>query len=605
MKQDKESNFDMKVLFRLTLQALFLANLIACASSGGGDEPEPPASQKYTLEIGEVNDGEIEVNSSNMCQGNCDWEYDADTRVELEAIADSGYQFVRWQGDVCNGSNDSLCSFSMSRDILITAEFTSSDNSIFRLSVKPQTGGSVVGGNDINCGAVCSVDLVENTLVELTAIAESGYEFSHWSDEQCGSSQTDRCEFNLTSNAQIVAHFSVVETNCAQSNVLCVDDTSGAMQEYEVIQDAIDDAGPGDIVKVFAGTYEGFDLYRSGDESNKLMVMAAEDNVVLNRHGDASDAIIRISDANHVIVDGFTVDNQDGTTYGIAARGASATDPMVDVTVRNNKVFNSPSTNIYLSQLSYSLVEGNEAAYSQASHGIYLANGGSDNTTLRGNISYQNAKNGIHFNGDLTVGSGTDGLHTGIILEKNTIYDNAANGFDMDGVRDSVIRNNLIYSNGRHGIRGFVMDAASGPANFDIYNNTVADNGGWSIKMTDDEGGHRIFNNILIDSSGSISLNSNQFTADYNATSGTYRVSSDSEGATMSLTQWQSQGWGSHSFESSSDALFSSNYRLGAGSPAIDAGVNSFDGANAPTDDILGASRPSGNGIDMGAFEKQ
>ncbi len=393
-------------------------------------------------------------------------------------------------------------------------------------------------------------------------------------------------------------------------SILCVDDTNGAQQEYSTIQSAINDASAGDTVLVFSGTYAGFNINKSGTENNRLTVASNDENVFVTRRGTSSDAIIRISNANYVTLEGFTVNNQDNTGYGIAARGATVSNPMRGLVVKNNKVFDSPSTNIYLSQVSESTIEGNIAANSVDSHGIYLANGGSDNTILRANICYDNGRNGIHFNGDLSVGSGsTDGLHTGIIMEQNIIYANTANGVDMDGVQSSIIRNNLIYANGRHALRGFRIDSSEGPKALHIYNNTLVANGGWSIKLTADDGQHVIFNNILIDDDGSISVTSSNFSANYNIATNVFRVDSDSEGPTMSLSGWQVSGYGSESFNSSANNLFvnagAADYSLSATSPAIDSGIDQFIGISASQLDIENNQRPVGTGYDIGAYERQ
>jgi parallel beta-helix repeat protein len=213
---------------------------------------------------------------------------------------------------------------------------------------------------------------------------------------------------------------------------------------------------------------------------------------------------ITISNASYVTVEGFTVIGM--PDYGLATHNASASSPMRGVIIRGNTVQNSGFISLYASHTADSLIEGNTASGSASSHGIYLANGGSNNTIIRGNRCFNNAKNGIHLNGDSTQGG--DGLHTGITIENNIIFGNTANGLDLDGIQDSLIQNNVIYNNGNHAIRAFAIDGAAGPKNLNIVNNTlvVPSGGGWPIKIAfssdmptlHDLGGHTIFNNILV-----------------------------------------------------------------------------------------------------------
>ncbi|HHO69242.1 MAG TPA: right-handed parallel beta-helix repeat-containing protein, partial [Gammaproteobacteria bacterium] len=201
-----------------------------------------------------------------------------------------------------------------------------------------------------------------------------------------------------------------------------------------------------------------------------------------------------------------------------------------------------------------------------------------------------------------------DGLHTGLVIEGNTIYGNAVNGLDMDGVQNSVIRNNVIYANGRHAVRAFNVDSAAGPANFVIANNTLlASAGNWPIKLTQDNGGHAIFNNILLGSGGSGGLsveNTNLTTASNLLTDNV-----DAGGSSYSLAAWQALGYGSGSAVApGSSVLFinaaAGDYRPASGSPAIDAGRASLQGIAAPANDILDAARPVGGGYDIGAHEQ-
>ena len=392
---------------------------------------------------------------------------------------------------------------------------------------------------------------------------------------------------------------------CGSANILCVDDTAGATQEYATIQAAVDVAAAGDTVLVYDGVYRGFVASRSGTSSNRIVIKANGSSALINSTNSRNEGIT-LSRASYVTVEGFTITGMPG--YGLATHDASSTTPMRGLIVRNNTVQNSGSSNIYLSQVADSIIEGNTASGSVASHGIYLANGGSDNTVLRANRCHNNGKNGIHFNGDIREGG--DGLHSGITVENNILYNNTDNGVDADGVQDSVFRNNLMYGNGRNALRLFQIDSAQGPKNIKVMNNTllVPAGGGWAIKFTQDLGGHTFFNNILLSdnsSTGSISMPNTNFVSNYNALVG--RLSLNSEATIVSLAVWQAAGFDANSFTTTPSALFVStvtpDYRLKSGAPAINTGSPSLNGILAPLVDILGAVRPQGIAHDLGAYE--
>ena len=384
-----------------------------------------------------------------------------------------------------------------------------------------------------------------------------------------------------------------------------VDDNAGPTQEYSTIQAAVNAARPGDTVLVHDGSYRGFTVYTSGAASNPIVITAQGSAAVIKRPNGNGEGIT-LSDANYITIEGFIVIGM--PRLGIASHNASAASPMRGVVVRHNTVQNSGSTNIYLSQTADSLIEDNLASGSMSSHGIYLANGGSDNTILRGNRCFGNAKNGIHFNGDRSMGG--DGLHRGLTIENNVIYGNTANGLDMDGVQDSLVQNNLIYGNGRNALRAFQIDAAAGPKNLKIVNNTLlaTRGGGWALKFSEDLGGHTFFNNNLLSdnsSTGSISVPNINFASNNNALVG--RLSFDGETSVVGLSTWQATGFDFNSFTATSSSLFVNtamdNYQLKAGVPAIDVGVASLNGVPAPSTDILGTARPQGSAHDLGAYE--
>jgi hypothetical protein len=174
----------------------------------------------------------------------------------------------------------------------------------------------------------------------------------------------------------------------------------------------------------------------------------------------------------------------------------------------------------------------------------------------------------------------------------------------MDGVQDSIFRNNLVYGNGRHAMRGYDIDASAGPRNLTIVHNTfVAGSGGWPIKLTQDLGGHTIFNNILLSPNGAIVVGNSNFESNYNIVSDGFSLNEES--SIISLSSWRSAGHGQNSIVSTESAVFvgGGDYHLRSGSPAIDAGISSFNGFSAPNVDLEGNSRPFGGGYDAGAYE--
>ena len=394
-------------------------------------------------------------------------------------------------------------------------------------------------------------------------------------------------------------------TDCSATNVRCVDDTAGSTQEYSTIQAAVNAAVAGDTVLVHDGTYQGFNLKsKSGTISSPIIIRGVGRAFINRNEPGGSGELIYTTFAGYFTIENFEIDCTTGTSWCMGIHSGGTT-PNRGIVIRGNKVYNGQSTNIYLSHAADSLIENNITYSSRASHGIYLANGGSDNTIIRENIAYNNAKNGLHLNGDISVGG--DGYHTGILVEKNIFYNNTANGMDIDGAGDSTFQNNLMYGNGANGLRAFAIDAIKGPQNLKIMNNTIITPGsGVPVKLSEDLGGHTIFNNILIagGSNGSLVTANTNFKSANNAVAGNF--SSNGGNTLVSLTSWQANGYDTNSFTSTASALFTNsagaNYTLKGGSPAIDKGVSAFNTVSAPTTDILGVSR-QGIAYDIGAYE--
>ncbi len=389
-------------------------------------------------------------------------------------------------------------------------------------------------------------------------------------------------------------------TDCASNSVHCVDARPGS-SEFESIQTAIDVARPGDRVVVHPGRYRGFRVENGGRRGRRIHVSGMP-GAIIDRAEAGSDHGIYLANVSHVTIAGFQVEGQGDMHFGIAARDASAKRPARALKILGNVVTDTRSTGIYLSHVSRSLIRGNTARASRESHGIYLSNAGSDNTQLVANEAYDNAVNGIHFNGDASVGG--DGIQTGLRLLGNLVHHNGANGLDLDGVRDSFFVNNVVYDNGRHGLRAFAIDSAAGPASLRIVNNTFVDNGGVAVKLTQDDGGHSIFNNVLLSDDGSLVAGSKRFRSDFNLVDGGFSV--DAGETVLGIEDWRALGFGRKSVSGSDHDLFSSRpahiYLLPENSVAAKAGTRRLGRIRAPRKDVLGRNRKGRR--DIGAYAR-
>ncbi|MCC6556656.1 MAG: right-handed parallel beta-helix repeat-containing protein, partial [Polyangiaceae bacterium] len=377
--------------------------------------------------------------------------------------------------------------------------------------------------------------------------------------------------------------------DCAMAEVICVDDDAGASQEAATPAEALAMATPGTTIVVHPGSYPGFEIDTSGSPGAPITVYANGD-VVLDTPAPTGDGI-RLQNVSHVRVQGFRI--ADVPQRCIAARGATPDAPMVDLAILDNQCARAGVEGFYLSEVSQSIVQGNTITESGASgdsrsHGIYLANAGSDGTVIACNVISRAGpaeSNGIHMNGDLSIGG--DGIISGVVVDSNVIFENAQNGLNLDGVQDSVFRNNLVYGNARNALRAYAIDAAEGPEGLVVVGNTLVAPSGAALKCSEDLGGHVVFDNVLISEdpdSASISIESASFLSAANAV--VDRLSPDGDSSFLTLAEWQALGFDDGSFVATAAGLFvdpaAGDYSLLAGAPAVDAGLASFGGEDAP-----------------------
>jgi hypothetical protein len=369
---------------------------------------------------------------------------------------------------------------------------------------------------------------------------------------------------------------------------------------WATLNHAADVVDPGDTVHVLDGTYQGFDLRRSGTAGNPITFMADGANVrIISDNGVTPDGI-NVENAAHVVIDGFVVDNR--TRAGIRAAVAEF------VTIRNCRAGFNGRWGILTGFVDDVLIENNEMHHSIAEHGIYAGNSG-DRPIIRNNLVHDNRANGIHINADESQGG--DGIISNALVEGNIIYGNGAgggSGINMDGVVDSVVRNNLLYDNHASGISLYRIDGATGSMNNVVVNNTIINpaDARWCVNINGGSSGNHVRNNILYNAHtfrGVITIDSSSrpgFAASNNSVMS--RFSIDDGNTVISLSAWQALGYDTNSFVAVPADHFvapGSDFHLLETSPAIDAGTSN----EAPTIDLDGNPRPIGAAVDIGAYE--
>jgi parallel beta-helix repeat protein len=372
---------------------------------------------------------------------------------------------------------------------------------------------------------------------------------------------------------------------------------------WQTLQKAANSVNAGDTVTVRAGTYSGFDLRRDGTAAARI-TFSAEPGVVINARNPRTADGINLEGADFVTIEGFTV-------VGVPRAGIRSVINEGAI-IRNNRCDQNGKWGILTGFSENVRIENNECTRSADEHGIYVSNS-ADFPIVRGNKLWGNNANGLHMNGDIHTGDG-DGIITGALVENNIIYDNGSaggSGINCDGVQNSRIQNNLLYDNRAGGITLYRIDGGGPSVNNVVVNNTVVQGpiGRWALNIRDASTGNVALNNIFYNAHsfrGSINCTTDSlpgFVSNHNVVMD--RFSTDDGDTRLTLAQWRAAtGQDTNSIIATPAELFvdaaADNYQLKPDSPAIDRGTTT----QAPSKDLAGNGRPSGSGVDIGAYER-
>ncbi|SDR91804.1 Chondroitinase B [Paenibacillaceae bacterium GAS479] len=257
------------------------------------------------------------------------------------------------------------------------------------------------------------------------------------------------------------------------------------------------------------------------------------------------------------------------------------------------------------------------SGYDQARNGVIRGNSIS-NIAVKNNPAYES---NCYCAGGIYVDGGKN-----VVIEQNRSFNNdmgieVASEWQGKSTSNITVRNNLIYNNRYTGIaiggydtqRGSTVDSKI--VNNTLYNNDTVGNDGGQLLIQFDTRNNIIKNNIMVASSSGI-LIQNQFTQNtgnivnnnlYYGVNGTSGLKWNWKTSSYTNFSTYKSSTGNDANSSVTNPLFvnptSSNFTLGTGSPAINAG--STDTAIIGSNDFAGNARVLGGAVDIGAYEKQ
>ncbi|MFQ5865527.1 MAG: immunoglobulin domain-containing protein, partial [bacterium] len=222
--------YNNKKTYNTESTEILIDDILVQAEAGGGPN-------QVTLTVNTQGPGSVTLDPAGGV-------YDAGTPVTLTAVADAGFEFSGWSGDLSGTANPAT--LTMDSDKSVTATFTELTGQSYTLTVTTAGAGSVTlepSGGVYDAG----------TVVTLTAVADGGFEFSGWSGDLNGSSNPET--ITMDSNKSVMATFT--ESNGGGGDVplpgqIIVDPNNPAWLKYY---------GGGPFFMCGPGDPEGF-LYR-------------------------------------------------------------------------------------------------------------------------------------------------------------------------------------------------------------------------------------------------------------------------------------------------------------------------------------------------------
>jgi len=186
--------------------AALIAGMVGCVGGDGDD-----GGGSYTLIVDFTAGGTVTVDDVPI-PGKAILTYDTGTVVSLNATPDSGYEFIRWTGDVYTVDDvyASETIITVNGNYAIMANFEVLPPVQYSLNIIGPDRGSVTTPGE---GRFI---YEEGTVVNLVAKPASGYEFAKWTGDADTIANVNAASTNITMNGSyyICAHFRETPVVC-------------------------------------------------------------------------------------------------------------------------------------------------------------------------------------------------------------------------------------------------------------------------------------------------------------------------------------------------------------------------------------------------------
>jgi hypothetical protein len=192
---------------------------VSFASDDAFNDYDMSTAAPFTIVVGQTltvnktgaGSGTVTADSGPInCGATCSGVYPG-TVVTLTATPAGGSTFAGWSGSGCTGTGTCVVTVDAAKSV--TAQFDIFVAPTFALNVtKAGTGTGTVTSAPagINCGADCSENFAENTVVTLTAAPAASSTFAGWSGAGC--SGTGTCVVTMSAAASVQATFNAAVT---------------------------------------------------------------------------------------------------------------------------------------------------------------------------------------------------------------------------------------------------------------------------------------------------------------------------------------------------------------------------------------------------------